>query len=86
MAGCMSRCSHGGCAAALRAHTCHTFCPSRAFHTAAPHFPHLQRLEGKVTAIKNQQSCGSCWAFAATAAVESMHLIRNPGKMLMYVE
>ncbi len=32
---------------------------------------------GKVPPVRNQSSCGSCWAFAAVGALESSYLIRN---------
>jgi len=35
------------------------------------------RKRGKVTPVRNQMNCGSCWAFATVGAYEGSYLIRN---------
>lgn len=35
------------------------------------------RQQNKVTSVRNQGPCGSCWAFATLGAYESSYLIRN---------
>jgi C1A family cysteine protease len=43
------------------------------------------RSKGAVNPVQDQKSCGSCWAFSSTAAMEGAHFIKT-GKLLKLSE
>jgi C1A family cysteine protease len=51
--------------------------PSSLVHVEMPSSPIDWVAKGKTTPIKNQEQCGSCWAFSATETVESANLMAN---------
>lgn len=39
--------------------------------------------QGKVTPVKDQGTCGSCWSFSTTGSIESAYWIKNGSEILL---
>lgn len=44
------------------------------------------REKGIISPVKNQESCGACWAFSTVEVVESMYAIKNGTLHLLSVQ
>lgn len=60
--------------------------PLRASYVMASPASHDWRALNRVTPVRNQLNCGSCWAFAATAVFESQYAIQTNGTLLDFSE
>jgi len=73
----------------------HEFCGYYGNRTASPHVHKVTgkavagsvdwRKKGVVNPVKDQQSCGSCWAFSAIGSLESAYAIKT-GKLVSLSE
>ncbi|XP_065367632.1 uncharacterized protein LOC135960300 [Calliphora vicina] len=56
--------------------------PSKKQRSALPHYVDW-RESGAITAVKDQKSCGSCWAFASVGALEAHYFLKYKKTILL---
>jgi KDEL-tailed cysteine endopeptidase len=51
--------------------------PSQYYPDNLPLYVDWRDVDDVLTSVKTQGNCGSCWAIAATGAMESIHFLKN---------